>query len=410
MRSSRTALLHRRTLTTNAVRLRFAPSPTGALHVGGARTALFNFLFARKCELEGRATSFVVRIDDSDASRNVDGAEAAILRDLAWLGLRFGAPERCSDRDYAGTMNRLLETGHAYRDFGGATKWRDAGPAEVRPLLADAVPHAVRFRVPRPDHAVPHLVKDVVRDLRWNDVRKTLREDFVLTRRDGAPLYALCAAADDARDEITHVVRASEHASNALPQTLLLDALGAPRPLYAHCSLVVDRAGQKLSKRSATAATVAALRDEGCTPLGVAAYLAGLGGRAPAGAPMSLDDLASAFALEGLSAAPSTFDRRQLDERDACAAASSELTRCVRHRRDVSQVGRLRVAARRGPARAFSTGAARGVGPRRVARRAKRPGRRGLPRLRRGQGDRPGRHRRAGGRGGAGCRRRAGGV
>ena len=111
----------RRTLTTttNAVRLRFAPSPTGALHVGGARTALFNYLFARKCELQGGDASFLVRIDDSDSTRTVPGAEEAILSDLAWLGLRFGAPLRCSDRDYAETVDQLLATGHAYRDFGG---------------------------------------------------------------------------------------------------------------------------------------------------------------------------------------------------------------------------------------------------------------------------------------------------
>ena len=135
----------------------------------------------------------MVRIDDSDSSRTVPGAEEAILSDLAWLGLRFGAPARCSDRDYASTVDQLLETGHAYRDFGGATNWRDASEDEVRPLLADGVPHAVRFRVPRPDHPVPHVVEDAVRDLRWADVRRTLREDFVLVRRDGAPLYALCA-------------------------------------------------------------------------------------------------------------------------------------------------------------------------------------------------------------------------
>ena len=251
----------RRALTTaasDAVRLRFAPSPTGALHAGGARTALFNYLFARKCELRGCEATFMVRIDDSDSSRTVPGAEEAILSDLAWLGMRFGSPQRCSDRDYAATVDQLLALGHAYRDFGGDRNWRDASDAEVRPLLADGVPHAVRFRVPRPDHPVPHVVEDAVRDLRWADVRRMLREDFVLVRRDGAPLYALCAvcglcgiqldgakhhhaqAADDARDGITHVVRAAEHASNALPQTLLLDALGAPRPRYAHCSLVVD--------------------------------------------------------------------------------------------------------------------------------------------------------------------------
>ena len=186
----------RRTLTTaasEAVRLRFAPSPTGALHAGGARTALFNYLFARKCELRGCEATFMVRIDDSDSSRTVEGAEEAILSDLAWLGMRFGAPLRCSDRDYAEMVDQLLATGHAYRDFGSDRNWRDASDAEVRPLLADGVPHAVRFRVPRPDHPVPHVVEDAVRDLRWADVRRTLREDFVLVRRDGAPLYALCA-------------------------------------------------------------------------------------------------------------------------------------------------------------------------------------------------------------------------
>ena len=114
--------------------------------------------------------------------------------------------------------------------------------------------------------------------LRWADARKSLPEDFVLARRDGAPLYVLCASADDAAMGVTHVVRGEEHVSNTLAQTLVLEALGAAAPTYAHCSLVVDDRGQKLSKRTAGAAadgygaaTVAALREAGCTPLGLAA-------------------------------------------------------------------------------------------------------------------------------------------
>ena len=268
--------------------------------------------------------------------------------------------------------------------------WRDASDAEVRPLLADGVPHAVRFRVPRPDHPVPHVVEDAVRDLRWADVRRTLREDFVLVRRDGAPLYALCAVCGlcgiqapapsprlldgvvkraapstraparrretsrragrrrRARRHHARRPRGGARVERAAPDAAARRARRAAAALRALLArrrpgcvprrppstrAIVARTpstrrpradGRKLSKRSAAVATVAALRNDGCTPLGVCAYLAGLGGRAPQSIE-SLDDLARSFELEGLSAAPSTFDRKQLDERDAAVAFTSKL-------------------------------------------------------------------------------------
>ncbi|KAH8069908.1 hypothetical protein JL721_5444 [Aureococcus anophagefferens] len=308
--------------------VRFAPSPTGALHVGGARTALFNYLVHRRAVLEGRPSAFVLRVDDSDAARNVPGSEAAILGDLAWLGVEWTAgPLRSSERSavYAAAVDKLLASGAAYRDFDGdAAKWRGAPEADVAARVAAGEPHAVRFRVPR-ETGVAVEVDDAVRGTRWADVNKACREDFVLARRDGRPLYVLCSAADDAALGVSHVVRAEEHVSNTLRQALVLvlDALGAARPTFAHVPLVVDAAGKKLSKRRGPAGagpeeeaaedgaggrrprkhaydglgTVAELRAAGCTPLGLANYLASLGWAHETAAFDSLDDLAAAFDL-----------------------------------------------------------------------------------------------------------------
>ena len=209
----------------SAQTVRFAPSPTGALHVGGARTALFNYLVHRRAVLEGRPSAFVLRVDDSDAARNVPGSEAAILGDLEWLGVEWTAgPLRSSERSavYAAAVDKLLASGAAYRDFDGdAAKWRGAPEADVAARVAAGEPHAVRFRVPR-ETGVAVEVDDVVRGtLRWADVNKACREDFVLARRDGRPLYVLCSAADDAALGVSHVVRAEEHVSNTLRQALV---------------------------------------------------------------------------------------------------------------------------------------------------------------------------------------------
>ncbi|KAK7240127.1 glutamyl-tRNA synthetase [Aureococcus anophagefferens] len=354
----------RRFASTQTVR--FAPSPTGALHVGGARTALFNYLVHRRAVLEGRPSAFVLRVDDSDAARNVPGSEAAILGDLEWLGVEWTAgPLRSSERSavYAAAVDKLLASGAAYRDFDGdAAQWRGAPEADVAARVAAGEPHAVRFRVPR-ETGVAVEVDDVVRGtLRWADVNKACREDFVLARRDGRPLYVLCSAADDAALGVSHVVRAEEHVSNTLRQALVvwksnlqpefnvlvLDALGATRPTFAHVPLVVDAAGKKLSKRRGPAGagpeeeasedgargrrprkhaydglgTVAELRAAGCTPLGLANYLASLGWAHETAAFDSLDDLAAAFDLGRVSRAASAHDPKRLAFVDAASAAS----------------------------------------------------------------------------------------
>ena len=223
----------RRFASTQTVR--FAPSPTGALHVGGARTALFNYLVHRRAVLEGRPSAFVLRVDDSDAARNVPGSEAAILGDLEWLGVEWTAgPLRSSERSavYAAAVDKLLASGAAYRDFDGdAAKWRGAPEADVAARVAAGEPHAVRFRVPR-ETGVAVEVDDVVRGtLRWADVNKACREDFVLARRDGRPLYVLCSAADDAALGVSHVVRAEEHVSNTLRQALVRVEIRSPTRL-----------------------------------------------------------------------------------------------------------------------------------------------------------------------------------
>ncbi|RZJ04240.1 MAG: glutamate--tRNA ligase [Brevundimonas sp.] len=297
-----------------AVVTRFAPSPTGSLHIGGARTALFNHLFARH-----HNGKFLVRVEDTDRERSTDEAVKAIFDGLSWLDLfadeepvfQFSRADR--HREVA---NTLLETGHAYRDFltaeetgalrdqakaSGATfesPWRDREPS-VDDLLK---PHTVRFRRPQQQAVV---IEDAVQGaVRWES---SSLDDLVILRSDGAPTYNLAVVVDDHDMGVTHVIRGDDHLNNAARQSLIYDALGWTRPTFAHIPLIHGPDGAKLSKRHGAQA-VHEYADMGYLPEAMRNYLARLGW-AHGDEELFSDEQATAwFDLAGVGRAPARLD------------------------------------------------------------------------------------------------------
>jgi len=271
------------------VRVRFAPSPTGALHLGSALTAVANFLFARRAGGE-----FVLRVDDTDPERSNRRYERTIRQDAEWLGLRFDegpdeggpfGPYRQSERMpiYLEQAERLVREGHAYREDG-----------------------ATHFRAPAEDI--------VIHDAARGDVRVAVGaiKDFVIVRSDGTATYQLATAVDDALMEITHVIRGEDHLTNTARQIALFDALALRPPRFAHTALLVSEAGAKLSKREG-APSIAELRGEGYPPEALLNYLAELTCPVIADGPALLGALAQRFELKSISRGQSRFDRGRLD-------------------------------------------------------------------------------------------------
>ena len=266
-----------------AVRVRMAPSPTGALHVGGVRTALFNWLFARH-----HGGEFLVRIENTDTSREVQGAVEHALDSLAWLGLDWDRPPTFQlDRidECAALARQLVAEGKAYEDEG-----------------------AIRYRMP--DEGVTA----------WDDVVKgriefpnEQLEDLVLVRSDGRPTYNFASPMEDVWDGITHVIRGDDHISNTPKQINLIRAVGADLPVYAHVPNVLATDGKKLSKRHG-ATGVDELRAAGYVAPALLNFLALLGW-APDGETtlMSREELVSRFELERVIKSPAAFDYEKLD-------------------------------------------------------------------------------------------------
>jgi glutamyl-tRNA synthetase len=265
------------------VRVRMAPSPTGALHIGGVRTALFNWLYARATGGE-----FLVRIENTDTSREVQGAVEHALESLAWLGLDWDRPPTFQlDRldDCRRVAERLVAEGKAYEDEG-----------------------AIRFRMP--DEGTTSWV-DVVRG-EISFPNESL-EDLVLVRADGRPTYNFASPMEDVWDGITHVIRGEDHVSNTPKQINIILATGAELPAYAHVPNVMGPDGKKLSKRHG-ATGVDELRAQGYYAPALLNFLALLGW-APDGETtiMSRDELVARFGLERVSPSPSQFDYDKLD-------------------------------------------------------------------------------------------------
>jgi len=293
-----------------SIRLRFAPSPTGALHIGGARTALYNWLAARSS-----GGSLVLRIEDTDRERSTQENVDQILDALSWLELDCdeGPVSQASRADrHRAALLQLLESGAAYHDSATAKDveaWKAAHGAD-RGYRGDPVDDpgaAVRLRVPDDGETVVH---DTIR----GPVRFPNRsyDDFVIARGDGSVLYNFAVAVDDAEMGITDVVRGDDHLSNTPKQLLVLSALGHEPPRYAHLPLLHGPDGRKLSKRHG-AASVQELRDAGYLPAAVRNYLALLGWGADDDTTlMSTEELVERFRIEDVGRAAAIFDERKL--------------------------------------------------------------------------------------------------
>ncbi len=297
------------------MRVRFAPSPTGALHIGGARTALYNWLLAHGPgdRPDGRAGTLVLRIEDTDRERSTPENVEQILDALRWLGLDWdeGPIFQTARADrHAAALGQLLDGGHAYHSSATADDvraYKAQHGAERGFRGAPEAAGAVRLHVPNQGDAV---VNDVIRgQTRFPHANL---DDPVIARADGSPLYNFAVAVDDLDAGITHVVRGEDHLSNTPKQLLVLEALGASPPRYAHLPLLHGPDGRKLSKRHG-AASVQELCQAGYLPEAVDNYVALLGaGFAPDEEHFSLDEMAERFRLERVSKNPAVFDERKL--------------------------------------------------------------------------------------------------
>jgi glutamyl-tRNA synthetase len=290
------------------MRVRFAPSPTGALHIGGARSALYNWLLARHA-----GGTFVLRIEDTDRERSTPENIEQILDALRWLELDWDeGPIFQSEREerHREVLATLLETGHAYRSNATADDvraWKETHGAD-RGFRGEPEPTgAVRLRVPDEGETVVH-------DLIRGDTTFAHRhlDDPVIARADGTPLYNFAVAIDDLDARITHVVRGDDHLSNTPKQLLVLQALGATPPVYAHMPLLHGPDGKKLSKRHG-AASVQELRAAGYLPAAVRNYIALLGwGSTDDETILSTEQLVQQFEIERVSKNPARFDEVKL--------------------------------------------------------------------------------------------------
>jgi glutamyl-tRNA synthetase len=289
------------------MRVRFAPSPTGALHIGGARTALYNWLLAR-----GSGGRFLLRIEDTDRERSTPENVEQIFDALRWLELDWDEePVFQSERGerHAEVVQKLVDEGLAYRSTAGQDQikaWHEQhGNRGFRG--EDEGEGAVRLRV-ADEGAI--VVRDVIRG--ESTFENSLLDDLVIARADGTPLYHLAVVVDDLDMGITHVVRGADHYSNTAKQLLILDAMGEAPPLYAHVPLLHGPDGKKLSKRHG-AASVQELRERGYLPEAVRNYVALLGwGTEESQEFFTTEELQREFSLERVSKSPAVFDEQKL--------------------------------------------------------------------------------------------------
>jgi len=290
------------------MRLRFAPSPTGALHIGGARTALYNWFLAR-----GQDGVLVLRIEDTDRERSTPDNVEQILDALAWLEIDYDegpiSQLSCSER-HQEVLQGLLDSGHAYRCTANAddVKAYKAEHGSDRGFRGQPEAEgAVRLRVPDEGATV---VRDIIRgEASFAHVHM---DDPVIARADGSVLYNFAVAIDDLDASITHVIRGEDHLSNTPKQLLVLEAVGAEPPLYAHLPLLHGPDGKKLSKRHG-AASVQELREAGYLPEAVRNYLALLGwGDQDDETLIATEDLVKRFRVERVSKNPARFDEQKL--------------------------------------------------------------------------------------------------
>jgi glutamyl-tRNA synthetase len=311
------------------MRLRFAPSPTGYLHIGSARTFIFNWLYARH-----NAGTMILRIDDTDVGRNTQASLDSIFDGLNWLELGWDEEYRQSERLelHREAAEAIVERGDAYRDFTPAQTdegekshaggpWlcnpgmRELSPEESNRRAAAGEPFVWRFRVPRESR------KEVCfHDIVYGDQSKETAdiEDFALLRSDGSPMYHLASCADDADLRITHIVRGQDHLSNTFKHILIFESLAAELPKFAHLPLLVAPDGAKLSKRKhGPVVSVTTYRDAGFLPRAYINFLCLLGWSPKDNREqMSLSDLIDAFSLEGVNRSNAVVNFTEADPID----------------------------------------------------------------------------------------------
>ena len=300
---------------------RFAPSPTGFLHIGGARTALFNWLFAR-----AHGGKFLLRIEDTDRVRSTEAAIAAILDGMRWLDLDWDGPETyqfARAARHAEVAHQLLASGHAYKCFATPeelTALREAQAAAKQPIRYDGrwrdrdpaeggdKPFVVRLKAPR--EGATTIADRVQGDV---TVQNSEIDDFVLLRSDGTPTYMLAVVVDDHDMGVTHVIRGDDHLNNAFRQLPIIKAMGWPEPVYAHVPMIHGQDGGKMSKRHG-AVGVDSYRDElGILPEALSNYLLRLGWGHGDAEIISREQAIAWFALEGVGRSPARFDLKKLE-------------------------------------------------------------------------------------------------
>jgi len=303
---------------TEEVRVRFAPSPTGFLHIGGVRTALFNWLFAR--HFNGK---FILRIEDTDRERSTEDSIHEIIESMQWLGLDWDeGPFRQTAREnlYQEKAKQLLDEGKAYlcyctaeelehrrkmaQDQGAKPKYD--GKCRSRTEFPEGAPHVIRFKCPQEGHVV---INDILRGNVTFDLAE--QDDFILFRTDGSPTYNFVVVVDDADMCISHVIRGDDHLSNTPRQALMYDALGFTRPQFAHISMILGEDKSRLSKRHGATATLA-YRDMGYLPNALINFLARLGWSHGDQELFTIDELIKHFTLQHVTTSAAVFNPEKL--------------------------------------------------------------------------------------------------
>ncbi|MBU0944938.1 MAG: glutamate--tRNA ligase [Proteobacteria bacterium] len=310
-------------------RLRFPPSPTGYLHIGGARTALYNWLYAKKT-----GGKLILRIEDTDADRSTQESIQGILDGLEWLGIDWDEGPYFQtefSNDHIAAATRLLSEGKAYRcfctkeeleakreaaqanktTFGYDGTCRHLSPEQIAEKEAAGLSSVVRFKVPAREGSLGYDDKVL------GHIKATYDEveDFVIVRSTGKPLYLLCNVVDDIRDRITHIIRGQDHMTNTIRQVLLYEALEAPLPVFAHMPLTLDLKKAKISKRShGEIVSVQFYRDHGFIPWALSNFLVLLGWSPGDDREFfSREELVESFTLERINKSNSIFNYRKDD-------------------------------------------------------------------------------------------------
>lgn len=307
-----------------SINVRIAPSPTGLLHIGNIRAALFNYLFAKK-----HGGSFMLRLDDTDKERSTEAFADAVKRDLAWLGLTWDSFARQSDRRarYDDVLEQLKKAGRVYPCYetqGELDLKRKTQLGRGLPPIYDRaalkLSDADRAKIETAGGKPHWRFKLDLADVKWDDLvqgSKTLHtnaiSDPVLVREDGVPLYTFCSVVDDIDDKTTHIIRGEDHVTNTAVQLQIWQAVtDAPPPVFAHFPLIVSAEGIEMSKRLGTL-SIASMRDDMLIePMAINALLAKLGTSDPVVPRLSLDALAEEFDLSKISHATPKFDLEEL--------------------------------------------------------------------------------------------------